>query len=110
MFESLSSDEMQAALQLCNNSSAGLDGIKFNLLKNLPDRGKEMLLAIYNQIFSAGMESWRETKGVSILKPGKKPNNANSYRPISLLSCVRKLFEKMICTRLDYWAEKFEIL
>jgi hypothetical protein len=32
---------MQATLlQLCNNSSAGLDGIKFNLLKNLPDRGE----------------------------------------------------------------------
>jgi hypothetical protein len=83
---------MQAALQLCNNSSAGLDGIKFGQLRNLPDRGKEMLLEIYNQIFSAGTgpESWRETKVVPILKPGKEPNNANSYRLISLLSCVRK--------------------
>jgi hypothetical protein len=95
--EPLTSDEIQATLQLCNNSSAGLDGIKFNLLlKNLPDRGKEMLLELYSQIFSAETcpESWRETKVVSILKPGK----------------VRKLFEKMICTRLDYWAEEFEIL
>jgi hypothetical protein len=68
-----------------------------------------MLLEIYNQTLSAGTcpESWRDTKVVSILKPGKEPNNAKSYRPISLLSCVRKLFKKMICTRLDYWAEKF---
>jgi hypothetical protein len=74
--------------------------------------GKEMLLEIYNKIFSAGTcpKSWREIKVVSILKPVKEPNNVNSYRPISLLPCVRKLFEKMICTRLDYWAEKFEIL
>jgi hypothetical protein len=87
---------MQVALQLCNNSSAGLDGIKFNLLKNLPDMGKEMLLKIYNQIFSSGTcpESWRETRVVSILNTGKEPNNANSYHPITLLSCVRKLFEK----------------
>jgi hypothetical protein len=79
--EPLTSDEMQAALQLCNNSSVGLDGIKFNLLKNLPERGKEILLEIYNQILSAGTcpESWRETKVVSILKPGKEPNNAKSY-------------------------------
>jgi hypothetical protein len=78
---------MQAALQLCNNSSAGLNGFKFNL-KNLPDMGKEMLLEIYNQIFSAGTcpESWKKTKVVSILKLGKEPSNANSYRPISLLS------------------------
>jgi hypothetical protein len=39
-FGGVTSDEMQAALQLCNNSSAGLDGNKFNLLKNLPGMGK----------------------------------------------------------------------
>jgi hypothetical protein len=54
---------MQAALQLCNNSSAGLDGIKFNLLKNLPDMGKEMLLEIYNQIFFAATHVSGELEG-----------------------------------------------
>jgi hypothetical protein len=112
MFESLSIAGQAFSIRQNAGGSAGLDGIKLNLLKNLPDMGNEMLLEIYNQIFFAGTcpESWQETKVISILTPGKEPNNANFYRSISLLLCVRKLFEKMICTRLDYWAEKFETL
>ena len=34
-------------------------------------------------------------------KPGKDFNSAGSYRPISLLSCVGKLFEKVISLRLN---------
>jgi hypothetical protein len=96
MFESLSMASRAFNIRQNAGGSAGLDGIKFNLLKNLPDMRKEMLLEIYNQIFSAGTcpESWKEIKVISILTPGKEPNNANSYRPISLLLCVRKLFEK----------------
>jgi hypothetical protein len=62
-------------------------------------------LEIFNVFFSTGniTEDWRETKVFSILKPGKKPGIAG-------LSCVRIFFEKMICIRLDYWVERFDIL
>lgn len=43
---------------------------------------------------------------VAILKPGKNPEESSSYRPICLLSCVRKLFEKMLQTRMDHWIER----
>jgi ribonuclease HI len=110
--EPFSADDLQAAIQLCNNSSPGLDLIKFIYLKNLPNNALLFLLQIFNDILYTGQcpSAWKETKVVSILKPGKPPNDANSYRPISLLSCVRKLFEKMLCIRMDFWAEKFEIL
>jgi hypothetical protein len=52
-------------------------------------------------------DSWLKTKVVPILKPTKDPEILDSYRPISLLPCVRKLLEKMLCIRLDYWAEKY---
>jgi hypothetical protein len=55
-------------------------------------------------------ESWYRTKVVPILKPGKNPVLSDSYRPITLLACGRKLMEKMICTHLDFWAEKNGIL
>jgi hypothetical protein len=38
------------------------------------------------------------------------PALADSYRPISLLSCIRKLFERMLLLRLELWAEKLKIL
>ena len=39
------------------------------------------------------------------LKPGKDPANPATYRPISLLSCVGKLMERMISKRLKWYTE-----
>jgi hypothetical protein len=65
-------DELLAALKLYCNSSAGMGGIEFNALKNLPEVGKHFLLEIFNEVFSTGNdpEDWKETKVVSLLKPG----------------------------------------
>ena len=35
-----------------------------------------------------------------LIKPGKTPRQTTSYRPISLLSAIRKLFEQVIEKRL----------
>jgi len=37
---------------------------------------------------------------IMILKPGKDPTLASSYRPISLLPCLSKLFEKVLLAKL----------
>jgi hypothetical protein len=55
-------------------------------------------------------ESWLRTKVVSILKPRKDPEPSDSYRPISPLPCARKLLKNMLCTRLNFWAEKYDVL
>jgi hypothetical protein len=69
---------------------------------------KLCLLDIYNDILATGvvLQSWHREKVVPIVKPGKDPLLSGSYKPISLLACGRKLMEKMICTRLNFWAEK----
>ena len=41
-----------------------------------------------------------------IHKPGKDRKSAGSYRPISLLSCVGKLYEKVISLRLNIHLEE----
>jgi hypothetical protein len=40
--------------------------------------------------------AWKHARVVSILKPGKDPTLSSSYRPISLLDTVGKLFEKIL--------------
>jgi hypothetical protein len=92
-------DEFEADLDLCNNSSPGMDGIKLNIYKALPIRVKEISLGFLNGIRRTGKipEKWHLT----IWKPGKSSATSDSYRPISLIGCDRKLMEIMLCTRLD---------
>jgi hypothetical protein len=103
-------DELEAALDLCNSSCPGFDGLRFSLFQELPPEAKLCLLDIYNDILRTGvvLESWYRTKVVPIMKPGKNPALSDSYRPISLLACGRK--DDLYCTHLDFWAAKNEIL
>jgi hypothetical protein len=82
-------DEFEGALDQCNNSAPGLDGIKVNLFKFLPEEAKGYLLGIFNKIMGTGMipESWLRTKVVPILKTRKDPELSDSYnsdKPITL--------------------------
>jgi hypothetical protein len=43
---------------------------------------------------------WNVTQIILILKPGKPPHDLSSYRPISLLPVISKLFEKLLLKRL----------
>ena len=43
---------------------------------------------------------WRQAKVVALLKPEKDPKDAKSYRPISLLCILYKLYERLILTRI----------
>jgi hypothetical protein len=73
----------------------------------LLEEAKLYLIGIFNEIMSTGMisESWLRTKVGPMLKPRKDLELSNSYRP-----CARKLLEQMLMsTRLDYWAEKYEV-
>ena len=43
---------------------------------------------------------------ISILKPGKDPALSSSYRPISLLDVIGKLFEKIFNARILHLSER----
>lgn len=47
---------------------------------------------------------------IPILKPGKDPNCSESYRPISLMSCILKTLERMIKSRLEWWLSNQNLL
>lgn len=104
--------ELSIALLSCNNTAPGMDGIKFDLLKKLPDVAKERLLNLYNKLLEQNVvpDEWRQVKVIAIQKPGKPASDHNSYRPIAMISCIRKLLEKMILNRLDKWVEDNSLL
>ena len=43
---------------------------------------------------------WKHARVISLLRPGKDPALPSSYRPISLLNTVRKIFEKILLSRI----------
>lgn len=105
-------EEMSQALRVAKGRSAGPDGITYQMLKNLPPQGKSRLLLILNKVFSEGTipDVWKTANIIPILKPDKDPTDPKSYRPISLLSCVGKLLEKMVSSRLNWWLESNHLL
>uniref|UniRef100_A0A1B0CBY7 Reverse transcriptase domain-containing protein n=1 Tax=Lutzomyia longipalpis TaxID=7200 RepID=A0A1B0CBY7_LUTLO len=104
--------ELNSALSKVKGKSTGSDQISYSLLKNLPLNERKNLLSLYNEVFSEGQlpELWKNAVVVPILKPGKDPLQPVSYRPISLLSCLGKVMEKMIAVRLTWWLESNELI
>ena len=98
--------------ELKTKSAPGKDNIHNLFLINLPKNHRQALLGIYNKSLRTGEipSEWKETNIVPIQKIGKDPSKPESYRPISLLSCVAKLMEKMICKRLQWFLEVHDLL
>ena len=49
--------------------------------------------------------TWRKAEIVAIRKMGKPVAETSSYRPISLLSSISRLAERMVQDRLQHWLE-----
>lgn len=89
--------------KLKNNKAPGLDRIHNRLLKNLPPAGVFVLALIVNGCMKLGYfpNEWKHAEVIAIKKPNKPANQPSSYRPISLLSSVSKILERVVLTRLQ---------
>ena len=73
---------------------------------------KSSLSNILSDIFSLSLKhgyiskAWKQAAVLLIKKPDKVSTNPANYRPISLLSCLGKLLEISINSKLYAWAEQ----
>ena len=97
-------DELVEAIQLSHDSATGPDVIHYQMLKHFAENFHEILLNIFNFIWTAGKfpEDWTYASIIPIPKPGKEPAEPNNYRPIALTSCLCKTLERMINKRLTW--------
>ncbi len=60
------------------------------------------LAKLFTHIIDSGIlpKTWKNAKIVAVLKPNKPAEDASNYRPISLLSCSFKLFERCLLGRI----------
>ena len=108
-----SETELNQSLNKCKLRKApGPDNISNEMLVQLSSFGKKILLKLINRTWKAGKlpKSWKTAHIIPIPKKDKPKEKVTSYRPISLTSCIGKLAERMINTRLYWWLEKSHLL
>lgn len=84
------------------NKAPGKDRISARILRELPPKAFAFLASLFNACIRLHHfpTRWKLSVINMILKPGKNSTSPSSYRPISLLSVLSKLFEKVIYARL----------
>ena len=103
--------EITKTLQKCRNRSApGEDQISYLILKNLDRENLSNIALIYNSCLKTGYfpNAWKQAKVVMLPKPGKDLTKPTSYRPISLLPAMGKIFERIVASRLSAFLEKVD--
>lgn len=87
---------------LNNKRTPGYDLITGQVLKELPKKALYKLFYLINAAFRLKYvpRQWKVAEIIMIQKPGKDAYDRKSYRPISLLPIISKVFEKLLLKRL----------
>ena len=100
---------MQTALDKCETGKApGPDKVHNEILKQLGIEERHKLLKLINRTWTTGIlpKQWKKATIIPIQKEGKPGDRPDSYRPISLTSCLGKIAERMVNARLYWFLEK----
>ncbi len=95
--------ELATGLLNIKSKAMGSDLISNTLLKNLSPTNLRHLLHFFNLSLTSGFVPghWKSAVVIPLLKPEKIPDDVNSYRPISITSCLSKVFERIIKNRIQ---------
>lgn len=95
-----------------NKKSCGADNIPNYIIRKLGNRFIITLATILNQAFNIHYfpTYWKTALIITIHKNGKPNNQPESYRPISLLPCLSKIYERAIKDKLDEQCELLNLL
>jgi hypothetical protein len=105
--EPISFEEVQSSLKRTQNKkSTDSDGISAFHLKQMPDEFMKIITIGFNKMAETGtfLKRSKHAKVICISKEGMYPT-VNKLRPISLLSNLGKLFEKIIHNRILKWCK-----
>lgn len=98
-------------LSMSNNKSYGFYSCPVSILKHASDIISDVLTKIFNKSIDLGTfpSKLKMAKVIPIFKSDDN-TDPNNYRPISLLSCFNRIFEKLVYKRMKSFIEEKNIL
>jgi hypothetical protein len=104
-------NEVKQIISNMKNKNGGIDGINSNILKALSNKICNPLVKIFNNCLEK--EIWPNALKTAEVIPLHKANEKhlqNNYRPISLISNLAKIFEKLIHKRFIDFFNKHNLI
>ena len=109
----ISAEEIQKSIRNLKNGKAyGGDEILNEYIKSTAQLFMPLYVSLFNKVFSGGVlpETWLDGYIKPIYKNKGSPEDPENYRPITILSCLGKLFTSVLNNRLSMFLEDNEVL
>lgn len=100
-FDFTNAKEISKIVQHMKIKSSGVDNINTKVIKNIIEYIAESLAFIFDRCIELGI--WPDTLEKAEIVPiykAKEKNKVENYRPISLISSIAKIFEKLTYSRI----------
>jgi hypothetical protein len=113
VFVPFSSNELFKRIsKLRINSASGTDSVQNLFIKKAPEEYlRNVILVLLNRAIKDKIPlTWKTADIIMIPKKQIKSQDPNDYRPISLTSCIGKLAERLVKTRLYKELENMKII
>ena len=103
---------MKCIQNLKNDKSGGEDAVINEYIKATSNQLIDIYETLFNLIFDTGFvpESWLVGNIIPIFKNKGDRNNPKNFRPITIVSCLSKLFTAVLTARLNKYSDDFLIL
>lgn len=104
VFNQISVDEVYKLLLKCNKSKApGPDMITNTILSSIARTISPGLTTFFNFSINNGVfpKKWKTSNVVPIFKNKGEKSDVKNYRPISLLNCISKVFERLVANQIN---------
>lgn len=111
-FQPTTKDKVLSLLNgLCMSKATGLDMISARLIRESADVISFSLCQMFNKSLELGIfpDDWKCAKVTPLFKQGER-NDTNNYRPISVISIVAKVFERIAYDQLYSFLSKYDVI
>ena len=97
--------------KLCKSKTTGLDDISAKLIRECADLISIPLCNIFNKSLSSGLfpDDWKCARVTPLFKQGER-TDVNNYRPISVISVIPRVFERIVYDQLYSFLANEEII